>query len=288
MLERNIVKGKILIFISAAFVLLVIIPYSGLSISFGAFPKKDIINIQQGGVGSFEILFYSRSEESPHFYLSAKDYPKNFIITYPESFDLNSGFLDEEYVLISGEYIKAKIVKVDVSVPITAKIGEYKILLNAIVSEGRDKSINSLNVKSEKTFLLRVNVIENSAETTGKIKSVGGLEVESESENFENNLVKNFTDERKKEYNKLDNYDTITRREKTPYNNIIRPIRYVTGLASYIYENKILLLIISTTLVTLIIALVYRKKSFITNVKIADSEEVKWNKLKEKWSKYKE
>lgn len=138
------------------FIYLVVFPNITLGISFGAYVKNDIINLQPGGHGNFEILFYSRSGEASQFHMLTKQSPEDFIVTYPESFDLDSKFLKDEYVLMSGEYVKGKIVKVSVNVPDDADNGEHIILIDAITSDKDTEGL--LNVNAEKTFLLKVNV----------------------------------------------------------------------------------------------------------------------------------
>jgi hypothetical protein len=147
-------------FVSLIFISLVIIPDFAYSVSFGALVKNDMTTVNPGDTGTFEILFYSRSDESMAFQLSLKERPESFDIVYPKNFNLDSEDLKDEYVLISGEYVRGKVVGIDVNIPSNSETGEYGILLNAVSAD--EGGAGMLNVNAEKTFLLKVNVVGES------------------------------------------------------------------------------------------------------------------------------
>jgi uncharacterized membrane protein len=126
------------------------------ALSFGTNIKNSEITLQQGGTGMFRILFYSRDEEPVTFILSLEDSPKGFSIRYPETIELNSGY-ESEYILIDNEYVGTKTLDVNVDAPTEAEPGEYEILLKASSVNQNEQS--SIGVNTEKTFLLKVNVL---------------------------------------------------------------------------------------------------------------------------------
>ena len=137
------------------------VPAPVLSTSFGAFAKKDSVTVNRGYTATFEILFYSQTDEAAEFVLSLTESPAGLDIDYPESFKLDSTELKSEYVVISGEYVEGKVVDVDVTVPGDAVPGEHTILLKAVLSGGGNGGI--INVNAEKTFLLKVNVVSTTS-----------------------------------------------------------------------------------------------------------------------------
>jgi|GEM_PF-4896398 len=233
-----------------AFVSLVFIPRFGISAGFGGYPKRATINMRPGENGGFEILFFSRSEDNIKFYLFMSDYPEEFFITYPKSFNLESEFLGDEYVLIGGEYVKAKVVTVLVSVPDDTEPGEYRILLN-VKSAGEEVEGTFLNVNAEKTFLLKVKVGEISKlEGAGATKSGNG-EIESEvnvpktEETYDGDLV--GADEI---HNSLN---------ESSSNEAGKTGNPITGLLSYITENSLITLTVISLLSVSLIYLIYKK-----------------------------
>ena len=143
-------------------IVFLLMPSITLSTGFGSYSKEDSITLYPGERGNFEILFFSSTGDSPRFSLKAVEYPLGFLITYPETFYLNSSFLHDEYIVRSGDYIKAKVVGVDVEVPAGSTPGQYRILLN-VLAEG-EKESNELSINLEKTFVLTVNVLDNTPE----------------------------------------------------------------------------------------------------------------------------
>jgi hypothetical protein len=152
-------------FICFAVSFLLIVPIIAFSVSFGAFVKKDVIALGRGESGVFEVLFYSQDDDAVEFILSLAETPTGFEIDYPRNFDLNSAQLKEEYVVISGEYARGRVVVVDVSVPNDVAAGEHRILLNAVTSN--EDSGGMLDVNAEKTFLLKVIVDGSEEEDVG-------------------------------------------------------------------------------------------------------------------------
>lgn len=244
--KRKMKLKRFPIFISLIFIGLIIVPNVGMSVSFGAHPKKSLMNLEPGESGSFEILFFSRGEKALEFYLSVREYPKSFTINYPESFNLESGFLDEEYVLIDEEYVKGKVVNVDVKVPDNAKSGEYIILLNVLSVDTESKG-GFLSVNAEKTFLLKVKVGSDSVvEENATIKSIGGLEIAPEisGTTSEEPLEENITTEEEQKI--VEEPETSDKEDKTT-----NPI---TGLLALVAENK---LVIFTSIVLFVLVLIY-------------------------------
>jgi hypothetical protein len=156
------------------FITLIILSSPTYALSFGTYVKNNEINVLRGGNDNFEIIFYSRDENPIKFSLTLKAYPNGFTITYPESFELNTGS-GEEYILIENEYVKTKTIRINVDVPSDANLGEYEILLTSS-SVNPSKQPNSLGVNAEKTFLLKVNVvdqfliIQQTSETKSKVE----------------------------------------------------------------------------------------------------------------------
>jgi hypothetical protein len=145
------------IFIGFIIVFSFVVPSVVFSVSFGAFLKKDEATLHRGETGVFEIFFYSRSDESAGFVLSLTQSPQGFDIGYPDSFDLSSPDLKDEFILISGDYVKGKVVKVIVVALNDASPGEHAIMMKA-VSNGLEGGGSTLGVKTEKMFLMKVNV----------------------------------------------------------------------------------------------------------------------------------
>lgn len=143
--------------ISFAIVLLLVVPSAVLSVSFGAFLKRDEVTLHRGETGVFEIFFYSRTDESAGFLLSLTQAPEGFDIEFPDSFDLESPDLKDEFVLISGEYVKGKVVEVTATALNAASPGEHAIMLK-VASDGAEDGGGTLGVKTEKTFLMKVNL----------------------------------------------------------------------------------------------------------------------------------
>lgn len=152
------------------------------SVSFGGQLKQKSIRVSQGRSANFELFLFSRSEESPSFSLSIEEYPPEFTISYPESFDMNSDFLKEEFIVIDGEYFGGKIVSVNVKVPSYADVGTYDIVLK-VESTSRDRDNAVIAVMGEQSYIVKVNVVEKSegvgsaVEETGKVTVVGGEDI---------------------------------------------------------------------------------------------------------------
>jgi hypothetical protein len=159
------------------------------ALSFGTHVKNSEINLQKGETGIFRILFFSRDPNPVKFLLSLEESPKDFIIVYPETIELNSGS-GEDYILMDNEYVSTKTLEVDVKVPFNAESREHTILLKAS-SISQNEQQNSLGVNTEKTFLLKINVL-------------GGPSKSGTSETFiesssEDDIVENILTENKEE-----------------------------------------------------------------------------------------
>lgn len=238
--------------ISFIFVGLLVVPNFAFSISFGAFPKKDVINVNPGAKGKFEILFYSRSEYPTQFQLTLKEYSEGFVVAYPKSFSSDSESMKDEYVLISNEYVKGKVAEIEVTVPIDAKAGEYKILLTAISSE--QKSTGSLlNVNAEKTFLLKINVGEVASGSSEEVadRGIGGVKINetaSTKEAIGSGLGHETTPS--SDESRSQTSQTVEG-SKPPFTNPF------TGLLTYLFVNKFLFISIVVIIFISILIVVY-------------------------------
>jgi len=268
-------------FVSLIFVSLLIVPNVGLSISFGAYPKRSIVTVLPGDAAEFEILFFSRSGSSPQFGLSVKGYPEDFIITYPEKFDLNSEFLSDEYVAISGQYIKAKVVKINAIVPEDAEPGKYDMLLKVVCS-GVEATGSALNVNAEKTFLLEMDVVGKN----GEVKPVDERVIETESRGYEEAGLENSSIENAAESE--DEIDAVVEEPEILEESGKRP-QHMTGLITSLLKNKFLLsglLITTLGLATIGSYIIYKKYTSSNSIKAyAINSRLTWEQLKKKWSR---
>lgn len=247
--DKNKVNGKIrCILISYTIIVLAIVPSFVFSISFGALPKTDEVGVSPGGTAKFEILFYDRQETSLEFRLSLKEYPEEFNIIYPEIFTSNSEDMEEEYVLISGEYIKGKLAEIDVSVPSGTVPGQYKILLNVISSERQNDGEGwngVLNINAEKTFLLKVNVMghdvyDGTVDTTEETFPVetGKSEINPEIPTSEVGEASQNTEDVERRKSPLGGLFTYLYENKTPLISILVIVAISVLIVSYPTKNK--------------------------------------------------
>jgi hypothetical protein len=126
------------------------------ALSFGTSIKDSEITLARGGTGTFRILFFTRDSDTVRFSLLLEEPPEVFIIDYPETIELNSGS-GNDYILIDNEYVSTKTLEIRVSVPVDADPGEHTVLLKASSSQ---EGQSPIGVNTEKTFLLKVNVLE--------------------------------------------------------------------------------------------------------------------------------
>jgi hypothetical protein len=155
------------------------------AISFGSILRKDSATVLLGEDATFEIFVFSRNVESQSFRIQLDEYPNEFTISHPVSFDMGSEFLKDEYVMIDGEYVKGRVVVVTVDVPSHSKTGEYDIRLKIVpTSQNGDDSF--IDVTGEQSHLLNVNVIEEKkSQEIGEIAVVGGGSIRESEDSVE-------------------------------------------------------------------------------------------------------
>jgi hypothetical protein len=170
-----------------AFVIMIVLSSQAYALSFGAYVNTNEIDLYRGQEGSFKLSFYSRDDGPIEFSLSAERYPEGFIISYPETFELNSGSTGN-YIIIENEYVEVKTINVMVSVPQNAKSGLNEILLKAI-PVNQDSQEGTLGVNAEKTFLLKVNVLGGDVPASQQTETVEKPDKEiQEEENIETEM----------------------------------------------------------------------------------------------------
>lgn len=143
--------------------IMIVLATSVSALSFGTSIKNSSINLARGGTGTFRIMFFTRDSGTVRFSLSLEESPKGFTIDCPEMIELNSDSGDN-YILIDNEYVRTETLEIRVSVPVDAEPGEYNILLKAS-SVSQENVQSPIGVNAEKTFLLKVNVMGNVAES---------------------------------------------------------------------------------------------------------------------------
>jgi len=258
------------------FVGLLVIPNFASSVSFGAYPKIDAIDVQAGQSGEFELLFFSRSETSPNFRLSIIESPEDFVITYPEVLDLDSAALEEEYILISGEYVEAKVVKINAGVPSSVNSGEYGVLLKVTASDNGDE--NFLSVNTEKSFLLKINVIggnSNEGTTNETQLKTDYTILEKNYETSEKGADKLQDDAEDKNTEGVKNKGTTSSTIVGQSENKVKE-KTITGLFGLIIENKVPLAVVIVG-VSIAIYIIYSKnrEKARTNSRIKSYDELK-------------
>ena len=132
------------------------------AISLGTYPKSDTVFVSAGSYATVDILFWNTGAEKYSVELESLRQPEGwYVVAVPKKFEIGPGveYSQKENLLLPGQStpIVARIVRAVVSVPLSAKEGEYEIALQALAGGGE----GVMSVSQARVFRFHVHV-ENS------------------------------------------------------------------------------------------------------------------------------
>lgn len=133
------------------------------AISLGTYLKSDTVFVSAGSYATADILFWNTGNEKYFVGLEPLHPPdKWYVVAVPKKFEIGPGveYPQKENLLLPGQSapIAARVVRVIISVPESAREGEYEVALQALAGGGE----GVLSVSQERVFSFQVHV-ENTA-----------------------------------------------------------------------------------------------------------------------------
>ena len=133
------------------------------AISLGTYPKSDTVFVSAGSYATADILFWNTGNEKYFVGLEPLRQPDNwYVVAVPKKFEIGPGveYPQKENLLLPGQSapIAAMVVRVVISVPESARAGEYEVALQALAGGGD----GVMSVSQARVFSFQVHV-ENAA-----------------------------------------------------------------------------------------------------------------------------
>ena len=136
------------------------------AISLGTYPKSDTVFVSAGSYATADILFWNTGNEKYFVGLEPLRQPDNwYVVAVPKKFEIGPGveYPQKENLLLPGQSapIAAMVVRVVISVPESARAGEYEVALQALAGGGD----GVMSVSQARVFSFQVHV-ENSGDVS--------------------------------------------------------------------------------------------------------------------------
>ena len=133
------------------------------AISLGTYPKLDTVSVSAGSSATVDILFWSTGDEKYSVEIETLRQPEGwYAVAVPKKFEIGQGveYSQKENLLLPGQSapIAARVVRVVISVPESAREGDYEVALQALAGGGD----GVMSVSQARVFNFMVHV-ENTA-----------------------------------------------------------------------------------------------------------------------------
>ncbi len=136
------------------------------AISLGTYPKSDTVFVSAGSYATVDILFWNTGTEKYSVEIEPRRQPERwYVVAVPKKFEIGPGveYIQKEDLLLPGQSapIAARVVRVVISVPLSARAGEYEVALQALAGGGD----GVMSVSQARVFSFQVHV-ENSGDVS--------------------------------------------------------------------------------------------------------------------------
>ncbi len=133
------------------------------AINLGTYPKSDTVSVSAGSYATVDILFWNTGDEKYFVEIETLRQPESwYVVAVPKKFEIGQGveYPQKENLLLPGQSapIAARVVRVVISLPESAREGDYEVALQAIAGGGE----GVMSVSQARVFRFQVHV-ENSA-----------------------------------------------------------------------------------------------------------------------------